>query len=213
MAGLLVLAGAGQLICVLYLLLKASRLAVNGAAIAARFWDVLMGLVTAPRYLSPARCAPLVARSCSCSPAAWHRRLMPPRRAAGSGAARVSARADRRHHSVSDPGIGCVVRGLECGILPSADVLAVRGGGGTHTWHSPQFASSGASSFMFSQQPQMTQKLCAPDLWMTGSAPLASWVHRTQSSVETPRCETPLYAPSPPTDVLRPRSAAPASSA
>ena len=38
LAGLLVLAGAGQLVCALYLLLKAPRPAVNGAAIAAGFW-------------------------------------------------------------------------------------------------------------------------------------------------------------------------------
>ena len=44
----------------------------------------------------------------------------------------------------------------------------------------------------------MTQKPGAPDLWLSGAVPLASWVYRTQSSAETAPCETPLDAPPPP---------------
>ena len=55
---------------------------------------------------------------------------------------------------------------------------------------------------MFNQQPQMTQKTGAPDLWLTGSIPLAPCVYRTQSSVDTAGCETPLHEPPPPTDTV-----------
>ncbi|XP_043219558.1 formin-like protein 5 [Amphibalanus amphitrite] len=199
LAAVLLLAGVGQLVCGLYLLLKAPRPAVNGATIAAGLWDVLAGLVSVMLCFS----GPLHAsRRSQLQLAAF---CSAPVVNAALGVLLGLAPSPQQ---ATDVALVCLILAVSTAVAAAASFIAgnvvfcmqlayEQYRPGTRTWQSPKSTSSGTSSFMFSQS-QMTQKPGAPDLWLTTPAPLASWVYRTQSSVETARCETPLDAPPPP---------------